>query len=271
MTHGIAISSPLRLTVRNASRDSASAPSRLPSLRSTMLRFADSTATTKSLPPRRARSSRSVITSRAPSRSPAIWSATPRTWFALERPSLSGQIGRHVDRLAQQPDRLARVGVQGDAGGSGKRERHDVGIPGLRGEPARIDEPGLGQLVVSREEREIPVVVLGPGAARVRPGLRNRTLEPRLALVDPPGRDPERHERGSQPVRLIDPPVLEIPIQRRAQIGIDLLQASDRSVIAAPHRGSRLLGGDEEPVGGRSVHAPMIRTNSHRFDVFADR
>ena len=69
-------------------RESSSARSRLPSCRSTMLRFADSLHTTNGLPSRCAVANRCPITLRAPSRSPDIWRAGPRTCTALDFPGV---------------------------------------------------------------------------------------------------------------------------------------------------------------------------------------
>ena len=259
ITHGIAISSPTRLT----------APQRLDrqrlrgievaelALDHAQVRGLDGDHELVAAP--RARSRRSDMTSRAPWRSPAIWSATPRTWFALDLPSLSRHVRAHLDRLAEQPNGLGGIRVQGDARRSGERERHDVDIPGVRREPAGIGEPRLCHVVVAREEREIPSVVLGTGAARVRAWLRDRTARTTPALGDPLRRDPERHERGRQPVRLLDAPMLEVPVKGRPHVRI----VGVRSGRRRPRRGcaSRcaLLGRGEERVGGHGVHARMIR------------
>ena len=129
MIHGIAIASPRAWTIRSASRDRASARSRLPSWRSTMLRFDDSTQTMNSSPFSRASSSRLVMTSRAPSRSPAIWRATPRTWRALERPSEAG-----VPSVAASASRHRR------AASAGSRPRATRAAP-ARASATRFESP----------------------------------------------------------------------------------------------------------------------------------
>ena len=80
---------PVRCSISSASRARASAASRSPSWRSTMLRLQASDPIRNSLPVARTSASRWVIHSRASTRSPAIWAPTPSRWSALERPASS--------------------------------------------------------------------------------------------------------------------------------------------------------------------------------------
>ena len=106
------------------------------------------------------------MTSLAPSRSPDIWSATPRTWVTPDRPSTS-----FVPSVTSMPSRRSRTASAGSVSSATRAEpasaRADdrrIATGGQR--PGPVEALGR-ELVAARPEHEVAVVVDAPVPRRV--------------------------------------------------------------------------------------------------------
>ena len=243
MIHGIAIASPRASTILSASRDRASARSRLPSCRSTMLRFEDSTQTMNSSP--------FVARELEPARHD-IASALEVTRH-LERDAEDVERARATfrgrrgfggrKRLSTQARRLRRIAAERDARRAGQRRAR-------RGSSRRLPRPAP----------EHPRIVHPPGRSGPprRRGSRGRTSRAPVARALPAGcararanqvavfdalrRHPERHQRRGQSERLVRLPGIEVPVQRLEQLRVACLDHRGGLGVLAPDPGARVLG-----------------------------
>ena len=219
MANGVVNWVPVRRSISSASRASASAASRSPSWRSTMLRLQASDPIRNSLPVARTSASRWVIHSRASSRSPRDLGTDSEQMERVGATRLVIRGVAHGECLAGEPPTLGDVRAQGHAGESAERLRGQRRIAQARPDLERLPEQLRRALVVAHPERHEAGVEDGLAAEeRVATRRCEDAIEPDRAFGEPLLGDPEPIERVREAEGLVRAAGVDEPGDRRQEV-----------------------------------------------------